>query len=80
MKKLVNIRNALSLSDIKFAANKAMKGHSKKPEVIRFKKQFDRNCKMLFQDLLNGDWRKRIRYIQLVRVNPGNGKTRYIDS
>lgn len=54
MKKLINIRNALSLSDIKFAANKAMKGHSKKPEVIRFNKKFDRNCNMLYQDLLSG--------------------------
>lgn len=80
MKKLINIRNALSLSDIKFAANKAMKGHSKKPEVIRFNKKFDRNCNMLYQDLLSGAWKGRIKYIKLTRINPGNGKTRYIDS
>lgn len=71
---------SLTVQDIKFAALDAFRGHNKKPEVKRFKKSLDDNCRNLFNALMNGTWKNKIHYIQLTRVNRGNGKTRYINS
>ena len=69
----------ITLQDLREASFKACKGHKKQNQVKKFEKNFEENCEMLFERLMNGTYKELIEYRQLTKVN-NNHKTRYIDS
>ena len=79
MRKIDNLYENISVESIRGAAIHAFKGHSHKREIKKFKKDFDKNCEMLFEDLVTCNWEKHISYRSLVKVNK-NGKIRHIES
>jgi hypothetical protein len=79
MRKIDNLYENISVESIRGAAIHAFKGHSHKREIKKFKKDFDKNCEMLFEDLVTCNWEKHISYRSLVKVNK-NGKIRHVES
>lgn len=79
MKKFYNISKTLSLDDVKRAATESFIGHNKDKNVILFKKNYEDNCNLLYNKLLDGTWKEILAYRQLVKIN-SNGKVRNIDS
>lgn len=73
------IFESITLEDVRQASFKACDGHRKQNQVKKFEKNFERNCKMLFEGLKDGTYKELIKYRQLTKVN-NNHKTRYIDS
>lgn len=69
----------ITLEDVRQASFKACDGHRKQNQVKKFEKNFERNCKTLFERLKDGTYKELIKYRKLVKVN-NNHKTRYIDS
>lgn len=79
MKKIDNISNKLSVSDIAVACGRAFKHHSGKSEVIAFKKDFEANCQRLYERLMDGCWKADLSY-RPMRIKNNDGKLREIES
>lgn len=59
------------------AAYRAFRKHGTKRDVKAFKQDFDNRCMSLFLALKDGNWKERLSYRSLVKVN-NNGKVRNI--
>lgn len=79
MKKISNISNSISVNNIIEAAESSFVGHTKKLEVIEFKKDIKKNCEELYERLMNDSWYELLSYRKLVKTNRNN-KIRHIDS
>ena len=79
MKKIDNISNKLSVSDIAVASGRAYKHHSGKSEVVAFKKDCEANCQRLYERLMDGCWKADLSY-RPMRIKNNDGKLREIES
>lgn len=79
MKRVSNISKNLSVLDLQKAAKRAFVGHGGKKEVMEYKENFDKNCAVLYECLMDGSWKSLLSYKQLEKMNR-NGKLRHIDS
>lgn len=79
MKRKYNLYNDITLELMKESALSAFVGHGRESQVKSFRGNFDENCKLLYNNLINGSWKDLLKYRKFVRVN-SNGKIRNIDS
>lgn len=79
MKRVERIWETITLEDVRTAGFKACTGHKKQNAVKKFEKNFESNCRTLFDKLMDGTYTDYIKYRQLTKVN-NNHKKRYINS